>query len=92
MNFVRLFGGAVEGALEATWQVTGPNKWRVIFENITFRILGIPAVDKKPLPGQAGVWKLTYLDEDLRILYAAGITNEGKPARVSNIYILQRVV
>lgn len=64
---------------------------QVIFQNITFKVLGIPAVDKKPLPNQAGVWKLTYLDEDLRILYAAGLTNEGKPAKVSNIYILKRV-
>ena len=40
--------------------------------------------------GQEGVWRLTYLDEDLRILFAAGMTNQGKPARVENIYILQK--
>ncbi len=91
VNFVRLAAGAVEGALEATWEVTGQNEWKVVFKNITFKVLGIPVVDKKPLPNQAGVWKLTYLDEDLRILYAAGMTNEGKPAKVSNIYILKRV-
>lgn len=91
MNFVRLFGGAVEGALEATWEIAGPNAWTVIFQNITFKILGIPAVNKKPLPNQAGLWTLTYLDDDLRILYAAGMTNQGKPAKVSNIYILKRV-
>lgn len=61
VNFVRLFGGLVEGALDATWEVTGPSEWKVIFQTITFKLLGIPAVDKKPLPGQAGVWKLTYL-------------------------------
>jgi hypothetical protein len=72
-------------------QVTGANEWKVIFKNITFKILGIPVVDKKPLPNQAGIWRLTYLDEELRILYAAGLTNEGKPAKVSNIYILKRV-
>lgn len=91
VNFVRLFGGAVEGALEATWEVTGPNAWKVIFQNISFKILGVPAVDKKPLPNQAGVWTLTYLDDELRVLYAAGLTNQGKPAKVSNIYILKRV-
>jgi hypothetical protein len=52
INFVRLFGGLVEGALEATWDVTGPNTWKVIFQNITFRILGLPVVDKKPLGGR----------------------------------------
>lgn len=81
----------MEGALDATWDVTGPNSWNVIFQTLTFKVLGIPVVDRKPLPNQVGVWKLTYLDEDLRILYAAGMTNQGKPAKVSNIYILKRV-
>lgn len=40
--------------------------------------------------GQAGVWRLTYADEDLRVLFAAGMTNQGKPARTENIYILKR--
>jgi hypothetical protein len=91
VNFVRLFGGLVEGALVATWEVKGANEWKVIFQDITFRVFGIPLVDKKPLSGQAGQWKLTYVDEDLRILTAAGLTNEGKPAKVSNIYVLRRV-
>lgn len=91
VNFVRLFGGLVEGALEAGWEVKGANEWKVIFNNITFRLFGLPVVDKKPLGGQVGLWKLTYLDEDLRILTAAGMTNQGKPAKASNIYILRRV-
>lgn len=91
VNFVRLFGGLVEGALVATWEVKGANEWKVIFQDLTFRLFGLPVVDKKPLNGQAGQWKLTYLDEDLRILTAAGLTNEGKPAKVSNIYVLRRV-
>jgi len=29
INYVRLGGGAVEGALTATWDVLGDNKWKV---------------------------------------------------------------
>lgn len=40
--------------------------------------------------GQAGVWRMTYVDEELRVLFASGLTNTGKPARVENIYILKK--
>jgi hypothetical protein len=33
---------------------------------------------------------MTYVDDELRVLFAAGMTNTGKPARVENIYILQK--
>lgn len=33
---------------------------------------------------------MTYVDEELRVLFASGLTNTGKPARVENIYILKK--
>ena len=82
INFVRLPG--FEGALTASWDVLPKNKWRVKFEQIRFSIFGIKVVEK-PL-GAIGTWRFTYLDDDLRILYAAGGENTVK----ENIYILAK--
>ena len=54
------------------------------FEQIRFSIFGIKVVEK-PL-GAIGTWRFTYLDDDLRILYAAG----GKNTVKENIYILAK--
>lgn len=82
LNYVRLPG--IEGALTASWDVLPKNQWRVKFEQIKFSIFGIKVVEK-PL-GAVGTWRFTYLDEDLRILYAAG----GKNTAKENVYILSK--
>ena len=81
INYVRL-GGVVRGALSATWDNLSPKLWRVKFIDLEISVFGIP-VTKKPLNAQ-GTWRMTYLDEDIRVLYAQG----GKNTLSENIYIL----
>jgi len=83
-NFVRIAGGAVEGALRATWDVLAKDKWQVNFESVRFSVLGVTLVEKDL--SAVGVWRMTYLDDDFRILYASGGRNIPK----ENIYILAK--
>jgi hypothetical protein len=82
INYVRIGGGLVEGALTATWDVLSKNKWQVHFESVKFKLFGITLADKEL--SAVGIWRMTYLDENFRILYAAG----GKNVPKENIYIL----
>jgi len=41
---------------------------------------------QKSLLGSVGIWRMTYLDESMRILYAQG----GKNTVAENIYILSK--
>ena len=79
-NFVRL--GLLTGVLTATWDNLGDKLWRVKFLDIEFKAFGI-SLTKKPL-NALGTWRMSYLDDTLRILYAAG--SSGK----ENIYVLIR--
>jgi hypothetical protein len=82
INYVRIGGGVVEGALTATWDVLSKNKWQVNFESVKFKLFGITLANKDL--SAVGIWRMTYLDENFRILYAAG----GKNVPKENIYIL----
>ena len=84
INYVRL-GGIVQGALSATWDNLSPKLWKVKFIDIEISIFGIP-IQKKSLLGSEGTWRMTYLDDSIRILYALG----GKNSLTENIYILAR--
>jgi PAP_fibrillin len=84
INYVRL-GGIVQGALTASWDNLSPKLWRVKFLDLAITVFGIP-VTKKSLVGSIGTWRMTYLDEDVRILYAQG----GKNTVLENIYILAK--
>lgn len=84
INFVRVAGGAIEGALRATWDVLAKDKWQVNFESVRFSVLGITLVEKDP--SAVGIWRMSFLDDDFRILYAAG----GKNVPKENIYILAK--
>ena len=84
INYVRIGGGAVEGALTATWDVLTEDKWQVNFESVKFKVLGFTLADKEL--SAVGIWRMTYLDDDFRILYAAG----GKNVPKENIYILAK--
>jgi len=84
INYVRIGGGAVEGALTATWDVLSEDKWQVNFESVKFKVLGFTLADKEL--SAVGIWRMTYLDDDFRILYAAG----GKNVPKENIYILAK--
>ncbi len=89
VNYVRL--PLVEGALTASWDNLNDRTWRVKFESINFKLAGISLVSK-PLTAE-GIWRLTYVDDDLRVLYAqgnAGKTLEQKDKVTENIYILSK--
>lgn len=89
INYVKLFNGAVLGALVADWDVLGNKKWQVNFQSIEFKIAGITLI-RKELKAR-GIWRYTYLDEDMRILYAQGKaeeTVEKKKEVVENVYVL----
>lgn len=87
-NFVllgpELFGSSLlTGELKAAWEVLESARWRVDFKSISFSLLGLPVVKDKPLSA-SGTWRLSYIDDDFRVLWAAG---GNKP---ENIYILAR--
>ena len=84
INVVRVAGGAIEGALRATWDVLAKDKWEVNFESVRFSVLGITLVQKDL--SAVGIWRMSFLDDDFRILYAAG----GKNVPKENIYILAK--
>lgn len=83
INYVRLGNGAVEGALTATWDVLSDEKWEVKFETLKFKVLGVTLVEKDL--NARGIWRMTYLDEDFRILYAASkaVAEEDKDEEVN---------
>lgn len=83
INYVRL-GGVVQGALTATWDNLSPKLWKVKFQKIAITVFGIP-VQKKDLSGSEGTWRMSYLDDKIRILYAT-----GKNPKIENIYILAK--
>lgn len=86
LNYVRLPG--IEAYLSATWDNLSDTRWRVKFETIVVSILGIK-VQEKSLEGAVGTWRMTYQDEDLRILYAMGQSISKGPV-VENVYILSK--
>ncbi|CAN0583401.1 unnamed protein product, partial [Ectocarpus sp. 12 AP-2014] len=62
VNYVRL--GPLTGRLEATWDVVNKSQWKVVFKSIAFLLFGQQLV-KNELD-QAGLWTLSYLDDDMR--------------------------
>ena len=57
---------------------------QVNFESVRFSVLGITLVQKDL--STVGIWRMSFLDDDFRILYAAG----GKNVPKENIYILAK--
>lgn len=77
----------VRAELEATWEVDAfayDTKWTVIFRSLAFKIFGL-SVLKKELK-QEGFWKMSYLDDEMRVLWAKG----GKNLNKENVYVLVR--
>jgi hypothetical protein len=84
-NYVRIGSGSLEGALTATWLSLDDLRWKVIFKDITFKLFGVQLLQKS-LAGNEGIWRMTFLDENFRILYALG----GKNSIKENVYILSK--
>ncbi|DBA85380.1 TPA: hypothetical protein ACH3X2_006059 [Trebouxia sp. C0005] len=71
--------GPIRADLSANYDYSGANKINVSFIDIA-AFLGPLQLIRKDFGGRSGFWKLTYHDEDLRILY----TNQN------NVFVLQR--
>mmetsp|Transcript_7077 Transcript_7077/g.11659 ORF Transcript_7077/g.11659 Transcript_7077/m.11659 type:complete len:274 (-) Transcript_7077:182-1003(-) len=84
LNIVSLGNGFFKGTLSATWDNLSSSTWRVKFKNIRLELLGFPLQEKELKA--VGTWRMTYLDDDFRILYAMGGKNQEK----ENIYILSK--
>eukprot|EP00640_Fibrocapsa_japonica_P005206 CAMPEP_0113945748 /NCGR_PEP_ID=MMETSP1339-20121228/50809_1 /TAXON_ID=94617 /ORGANISM="Fibrocapsa japonica" /LENGTH=206 /DNA_ID=CAMNT_0000951487 /DNA_START=98 /DNA_END=718 /DNA_ORIENTATION=- /assembly_acc=CAM_ASM_000762 len=76
--------GIIEAVLMATWITRNNRNWTVIFKDVTFKLFGIPVISKKFPDSARGDWEMTFMDDNMRILYASG------KAGVRNIYILGR--
>jgi hypothetical protein len=79
----------LQGSLNATWDVLSKTSWRVKFLDIEFKLLNAFTVLEKPLQA-TGIWRMSYLDDSLRILYASGEGVRAEAAAPENIYILIR--
>lgn len=74
INRVELLNGLIKAELDATWDIANDTKLIVKFLKICFYIFGLKVVDK-PFPNVTGTWRLSYLDDDFRILYTLGGSN-----------------
>ena len=92
INYVSL--GPVLAFLGATWENLGNNKWKVIFVDISLKVRGVQLLNKKFPENTTGIWRMSYLDDDFRVLYAAGgkvdTKTKNKDGKTENIYILQK--
>lgn len=74
----------INGELCAIQSIYDDNTWRIDFDYVENKLLGIPFQKKEfPAIGEEGsqtrLWKLIYLDEDLRILRAGILPNNSNP-------------
>ncbi|KAJ1435195.1 hypothetical protein B484DRAFT_446231 [Ochromonadaceae sp. CCMP2298] len=83
VNDVKLLGGALQASLTADWDVLGADKWQVNFRTLALKVLGVKVSDK-PFGNVSGIWRMTYIDENMRVLYAQG----GKNTVKENVYVL----
>lgn len=81
-NVVKL--GPLQGRLSATWDVESSTLWTVKFQTLILSLFGVPL--KTQDLSAVGTWRMTYLDNDFRILYAQG----GKNVKKENVYILAK--
>lgn len=87
-NSLSLFGGLFIGELRGTWRSESPSTWRIIFQEVELKVLGLSA-QKKSMLGQEGLWRTIFLDEDMRIFYAK---NALRPYAPENVYVLSRLL
>lgn len=55
----------------------GATTWKVDFESLTLSLFGVPLFTQKFKEGTSRTWKMTYLDDDTRIV-RAGKTGRGE--------------
>lgn len=57
----------------------GADSWKVDFKTLTIKVFGFPFLTQKFKEGTSRVWRMSYLDEDTRIV-RAGRTGREKDA------------
>jgi len=85
-NNVSILPG-LSATLDATWEndaFSFQTLWTVIFKRLSFKVFGV-AVGGKDLE-QKGLWRMSFLDDSLRILHAKGGKNLPE-----NVYVLTKV-
>ena len=89
INYVR-FGGILEGALSANWDVLSGGKWQVNFQTLQFKLLGVKLLDTELKA--VGIWRMTYLDDDFRILYASAANADRLEKKKDNNEVVKESV
>ena len=83
VNVVDLLPG-VRAELLATWENDAfgyDTLWTVVFKKLVFKLFGIGVIQKELK--QKGFWRMSFLDETLRILHAKGSKNAEE-----NVYVM----
>ena len=73
-------GGTSHDVLESTAEQNidhGATTWKVDFESITLSLFQVPLFTQQFKAGTSRTWKMTYLDDDTRIV-RAGKTGRGE--------------
>ena len=101
--FIELFGGAakIKGGLVAKQSVYDKETWRIDFQYVTTTVeifgvpIGFPGRRTFVVGQETRLWRMTYLDDNLRILRAKrlkrGNKDEGKEEKQGFIFVLKRV-
>jgi len=70
-NILKLDFPRIEGFLQANQEVVDYNTWSIDFDFVSNKIFGIQTPTKKfPTKSQIRLWRITYLDNNLRIMRA----------------------
>jgi hypothetical protein len=77
--------GPLRGRLSATWNVESSTVWTVEFQTLVLSLFNVPIKSQKL--SAVGTWRMTFLDDDMRVLYAQG----GKNVKKENMYVLTRM-
>mmetsp|Transcript_39737 Transcript_39737/g.69880 ORF Transcript_39737/g.69880 Transcript_39737/m.69880 type:complete len:296 (-) Transcript_39737:78-965(-) len=70
-------GGSGSGSVAAEEDDPGATTWKVDFESITLSLFQIPIFTQQFKAGTARTWRMSYLDDDTRIV-RAGKTGRGE--------------
>lgn len=85
VNKVTILNNIFDATLSANWKELKPQLWQVQFLDLKFKLFGTKLSESK-FNDVTGIWRTTYLDDNMRILYAIG----GKNTKIENIYILTK--
>uniref|UniRef100_A0A7S0RLX8 Plastid lipid-associated protein/fibrillin conserved domain-containing protein n=1 Tax=Pyramimonas obovata TaxID=1411642 RepID=A0A7S0RLX8_9CHLO len=80
--------GPLKLCLTANWEVLGDTKWKVVFEDVVISLFNIQLTRKEFPPDRFGIWRMTYADDDVRVLWTSSPNSEtGK----ESLFVLTKV-